>query len=96
MEELFLRVPAAKSTKIDKAWAIIDHFEGEDQNCIIKKSEPERDVSDNVFTKLISLCGTRGNRLQVRQTFVLQIQQKIKLDATPRFNRKFENAWIPR
>ena len=39
----FLERVHAKSPKIDKAWAIIDHLEGEARNYIINKSEPERD-----------------------------------------------------
>ena len=46
----FLERVHAKSPKIDKAWAIIDHLEGEARNYIINKSEPERDEPDKVFS----------------------------------------------
>ena len=37
----FLERVHTKSTKINKAWAIIDHLEGEARNYVINKSEPE-------------------------------------------------------
>ena len=66
----------AKSPKIDKVWAIIDHLEGEARNYIINKSEPERDEPDKVFTLLASRFGTGGNRMHVRQTFMSRTQQE--------------------
>ena len=38
----FLERVHTKSTEVDKAWAIIDHLEGETRNYIINNSEPER------------------------------------------------------
>ena len=64
-----------KSTKIDKAWAIIDHLEGEARNYIINKSEPGLDEPDKVFAFLASRFETGGNRMHVRQTFMARIQQ---------------------
>ena len=72
----FLERVHSKSTMIDKAWAIIDHLEGEARNYIINKSEPERDEPDKVFTLLASRFGTGGNRMQVRQTFMSRTQQE--------------------
>ena len=66
----------AKSPKIDEAWAIIDHLEGEARNYIINKSEPERDEPDKVFTLLASRFGTGGNRIHVRQSFMSSTQQE--------------------
>ena len=72
----FLERVHAKSRKIDKAWAIIGHLEGEARNYIINNTEPERDEPDKVFTLLASRFGTGGNRMQVRQTFMSRIQQE--------------------
>ena len=72
----FLERVHAKSPKIDKAWAIIDHLEGEARNYIINKSEPERDEPDKVFSLLASRFGTGGNRMHVRQTFMSRVQQE--------------------
>ena len=72
----FLERVHAKSPNIDKAWAIIDHLEGEARNYIINKSEPERDTPDKVFALLASRFGTGGNRMHVRQTFMLSVQQE--------------------
>ena len=66
----FLEQVHAKSTNIDKAWAIIEHLENEARNYIINKFEPER-----VFTLPVSRFGTGGNRMQVRQTFMFRTQQ---------------------
>ena len=65
-----------KWIKIDEAWAIIDHLEGEARNYNINKSEPERDESDKVFALLASQFGTGGNRMHVGQTFMALIQQE--------------------
>ena len=72
----FLERVHAKSPKIDKAWAIIDHLEGEARNYIINKSEPERDEPDKVFSLLASRFGTGGNRMHLRQTFMSRVQQE--------------------
>ena len=40
----FLERVHAKSSNVDKAWAIIDHLEGEARNYNINKSEPERQI----------------------------------------------------
>ena len=72
----FLERVHAKSSNIDKAWAIIDHLEGEARNYIINKSEPERDTPDKVFALLASRFGTGGNRMHVRQTFMSRVQQE--------------------
>ena len=72
----FLERVHTKSTKIDKAWAIIDHLEGEARNYIINKSEPERDEPDKVFALLASRLGTGGNRMHVRQMFMARIQKE--------------------
>ena len=72
----FLERVHAKSSNIDKAWAIIDHLEGEARNYIINKSEPERDTPDKVLALLASRFGTSGNRMHVRQTFMSRVQQK--------------------
>ena len=72
----FLEREHAKSTKIDKAWAILDHLEGEARNYIINKSEPERDHPEKVFTFLASRFGTGGNIMHVRQTFMSRVQQE--------------------
>ena len=72
----FLERVHAKSPKIDKAWAIIDHLEGEARNYIINKPEPKRNEPDKVFTLLASRFGTGGNRMHVRQTFMSRIQQE--------------------
>ena len=66
----------SNSTKIDKAWAIIDHLEGEARNYIINKSKPERDHPEKVFTLLASRFGAGGNRMHVRQTFMSRVQQE--------------------
>ena len=71
----FLERVHAKSPKIDKAWAIIDHLEGEARNYIINKSEPERDEPDKAFSLLASRFGTGGNRMHVRQNFMSRVQQ---------------------
>ena len=52
--QCFLERVHAKSIKIDKAWAIIEHLENEARNYIINKSEPERDDLEKVFTLLAS------------------------------------------
>ena len=72
----FLERVHAKSAKIDKAWAIINHLEGEARNYIINKSEPERDERDKVFALLASRIGTGGNRMHVRQIFMSRSQQE--------------------
>ena len=72
----FLERVHAKSSNVDKAWAIIDHLEGEARNYIINKSEPERDTPDKVFALLASRFGTGGNRMHVRQTFMSRVQQE--------------------
>ena len=72
----FLERVHAKSPKIDKAWAIIDHLEGEARNYIINKSEPERNEPDKVFALLASRFGTGGNRMHARQTFMSRSQQE--------------------
>ena len=72
----FLERVHAKSPKNDKAWAIINHLEGEARNYIINKSEPERDEPDKVFSLLASRFGTGGNRMHVRQTFMSRVQQE--------------------
>ena len=72
----FLERVHAKSTEVDKAWAFIDHLEGEARNYIINKSEPERDDPEKVFTFLASRFGTGGNRMHVRQTFISRVQQE--------------------
>ena len=72
----FLERVHAKSPRIDRAWAIIDHLEGEARNYIINKSEPERDEPDKVFSLLASRFGTGGNRMHVRQTFMSRVQQE--------------------
>ena len=72
----FLEKVHAKSPKIDRAWAIIDHLEGEARNYIINKSGPERDEPDKVFSLLASRFGTGGNRMHVRQTFMSRVQQE--------------------
>ena len=72
----FLESVHAKSPKIDKAWDIIDHLEGEARNYIINKSEPERDEPDKVFALLASRFGTGRNRMHVRQTFMSRSQQE--------------------
>ena len=64
------------STETDKAWAIIDHLEGEAKNYIINKSEPERDHPEKVFTLLASRFGTGGNRMHVRETYMSRVQQE--------------------
>ena len=63
----FLERVLAKSTEIDKAWAIVDHLKGEARNYIINKSEPERDQPEKIFTLLASRFGTGGNRMHVRR-----------------------------
>ena len=72
----FLERVHAKSTEIDKVWAIFDHLEGEARNYIINKSEPERDHPEKVFTLLASRFGTGGNRMHVRQTFMSRVHQE--------------------
>ena len=63
-------------TKLDKAWTIINHLEGEARNYLINKSEPERDNPDKECTLLASRFGTKGIRMQVRQTFMARIQHE--------------------
>ena len=70
----FLERVHAKSTAIDKAWAIIDHLYSEARK--YNKSEPDREETGKVFTSLASRFGTGGNRMQVRQTFMSCIQQE--------------------
>ena len=48
IRRLLERVHAKSAEK--KAWAIMDHLEGEARNYIIKKSEPERNDPEKVFT----------------------------------------------
>ena len=72
----FLDRVHTKSTKIDKAWAIIDHLEGEARNYIVNKSDPERDDPEKVFALLASRFGTGGNRMHEQQTFMARIQQE--------------------
>ena len=75
----FLERVHAKSPKIDKAWAIIDHLEGEARNYIINKSEPERDELDKVFSLLASRFGTGGNRMHVRKPSCLASNRKKRI-----------------
>ena len=70
----FLERVHAKSTEIDKAWAIIDHLEGDARNYIIKKSAPERNDPEKVFTLLTSRFGTGGNNMHIRQTFIIRVR----------------------
>ena len=72
----FLERVHSKLTRIDNAWAIIDHLEGEARNSIINKSETERDKSDKVLALLAVQFGTGGNRMHVRQNFMARIRQE--------------------
>ena len=74
----FLERVHTKSTKIDKAWAIIDHLQNEARNYIINKSESERGEPEKVFTLLASRYGTGGNRMHVRQTFMSRTQEETE------------------
>ena len=85
----FLERVHAKSTKIDKAWAIFDHLENEAGNYIINKPEPERDEPEKVFYLLSSRFGIDGKRMQLRQTSMSRTQQEkedwmLYLDALER------------
>ena len=62
--------------RIQTAWSIIGHLEGEARNYIINKAESERDTPEKVFDLLSSRFGAGGNRMQVRQTFQSCIQQE--------------------
>ena len=70
MRRFFERVHA-KSMEIDKAWALIDHLEGDARKYIINKSESERNDPEKVFTLLTSRFGTGGNSMHFRQTFIM-------------------------
>ena len=66
----------SKAPLDDQSWSNIGHLEGEARNYIINKAKSERDTPERVFELLSSRFGTGGNRMQVRQAFLSQVQSK--------------------
>ena len=72
----YLKRTQSKASLDDQARIIIVHLEGESRNYVINKAESERDAPEKVFKLLSSRFGVGGNRMQVRQAFLIRAQQE--------------------
>ena len=59
----------AKTTRLDKAWTIIEILETETREYINNKVEAERESDEKVFAILARRFGTRSNKIHIQQQF---------------------------
>ena len=65
----YLEKARAKDTPLDKTWTIVGILKSKARDCLMNKSEAERDTDEKVFALLALPFGTGSSKIHIQQEF---------------------------